>query len=214
MPEFQTITTRLSQDDAELLQRLREQSSQAFEQLVDTYQGPVFGFIYRLLEDPSEAPDVTQEVFLKVFRKLGEFRGECSLKTWIYRIAIHEASNRRRWFFRHRHREKPMVVERDDDGVQWDEQLVDERDTPYEALRRREQIELVAQAIRSMDERLGVALVLRDIEGLSYNEIAETLQISLGTVKSRILRGREALRARLQRQVPELAPDNCALQTE
>jgi RNA polymerase sigma-70 factor, ECF subfamily len=213
MPEFQTITTRLSQDDAELLQRLREQSSQAFEQLVDIYQGPVFGFIYRLLEDPSEAPDVTQEVFLKVFRKLSEFRGECSLKTWIYRIAIHEASNRRRWFFRHRHREKPMVAEGDEDGAQWD-QLVDEGDTPYEALRRREQIELITQAIRGMDERLRVALVLRHIEGLSYNEIAETLQISLGTVKSRILRGREALRARLQREVPELAPENCALQTE
>jgi RNA polymerase sigma-70 factor, ECF subfamily len=213
MPEFQTITTRLSLDDAELLQRLREQSSQAFEQLVDTYQGPVFGFIYRLLEDPSEASDVTQEVFLKVFRKLDEFRGECSLKTWVYRIAIHEASNRRRWFFRHRHRERPMVAERDEDGAQWD-QLVDERDTPYEALRRREQVELVTQAIRAMDERLRVALVLRDIEGLSYNEIAETLQISLGTVKSRILRGREALRARLQREVPELAPENCALQTE
>ncbi len=213
MPEFQTITTRLSQDDSELLRRLREQSSQAFEQLVDTYQGPVFGFIYRLLEDPSEAPDVTQEVFLKVFRKLGEFRGECSLKTWIYRIAIHEASNRRRWFFRHRRREKPMLGEGDEDGSQW-EQLVDGGDTPYEALRRREQVELITQALRGMDERLRVALVLRHIEGLSYNEIAETLQISLGTVKSRILRGREALRARLQREVPELAPENCALQTE
>lgn len=213
MPEFQTITTRLSLGDAELLGRLREQSAGAFEQLVDTYQGPVFGFVYRLLEDPSEASDVTQEVFLKVFRKLGEFRGECSLKTWVYRIAIHEASNRRRWFHRHRHREKPMENEREEDGTHW-EDLVDQRDTPYEALHRREQIELVTQALRSMDERLRVALVLRDIEGLSYNEIAETLQISLGTVKSRILRGREALKARLQHQAPELAPESCALQTE
>jgi RNA polymerase sigma-70 factor (ECF subfamily) len=196
-----------------LLGRLREQSAGAFDQLVDTYQGPVFGFVYRLLEDPSEASDVTQEVFLKVFRKLGEFRGECSLKTWVYRIAIHEASNRRRWFHRHRHREKPMESEREEDGSHW-ENLVDQRDTPYEALHRREQIELVTQTLRSMDERLRVALVLRDIEGLSYNEIAETLQISLGTVKSRILRGREALKARLQRQAPELAPESCALQTE
>ena len=107
----------------------------------------------------------------------------------------------------------PWSREGDEDGAQWD-QLVDEGDTPYEALRRREQIELITQAIRGMDERLRVALVLRHIEGLSYNEIAETLQISLGTVKSRILRGREALRARLQREVPELAPENCALQTE
>jgi RNA polymerase sigma-70 factor (ECF subfamily) len=213
MPEFQSITTRLSQADAELLSRLRERSSRAFEQLVEIYQGPVFGFVYRLLEDPSEAPDVTQEVFLKVFRKLPGFRGECSLNTWIYRIAIHEASNRRRWFFRHRQREKPMENERDDDGAPWDH-LVDQRDTPYEALHRREQIELITQALRDMDERMRVALVLRDIEGLSYNEIADTLQISLGTVKSRILRGREALKARLQRQAPELAPESCALQTE
>jgi RNA polymerase sigma-70 factor (ECF subfamily) len=213
MPEFQTITTRLSQSDAELLGRLREQSSEAFEQLVDTFQGPVFGFVYRLLEDPSEAPDVTQEVFLKIFRKLHEFRGECSLKTWVYRIAIHEASNRRRWFFRHRQREKPIDGEREEDGSHW-ENLVDQRDTPYEALHRREQMELITQALRSMDARMRVALVLRDIEGLSYNEIADTLQISLGTVKSRILRAREALKTRLQREAPELAPENCALQTE
>lgn len=213
MPEFQTITTRLSDADADLLARLRERSSPAFEQLVDTYQGPVFGFVYRLLEDPSEAPDVTQEVFLKVFRKLDDFRGECSLKTWIYRIAIHEASNRRRWFSRHRRREKPMDDGRDEDGSCW-EQLVDQRDTPFDALHRREQAELISQALRHLDERLRVALVLRDIEGLSYNQIAETLEISLGTVKSRILRGREALKTRLQRQAPELAPESCVLQTE
>jgi RNA polymerase sigma-70 factor (ECF subfamily) len=152
-------------------------------------------------------------VFLKVYRKLGDFRGECSLKTWIYRIAIHEASNRRRWFFRHRQREKPLDGERDENGYLW-EQVKDEGDSPYDALRRREQKEIIAQGLRSMDERLRVALVLRDIEGLSYNEIAETLQISLGTVKSRILRGREALKTRLRRQAPELAPDGCVLQTE
>jgi RNA polymerase sigma-70 factor (ECF subfamily) len=213
VPEFQTITSRMSDSDAELLARLRQGSSQAFEQLIDAFQGPVFGFVYRLLGDPSEAPDVTQEVFLKVYRKLGDFRGECSLKTWIYRIAIHEASNRRRWFFRHRHREKPIDGERDEDGFSW-EQLKDNSDTPYDALRRREQREIIAEAVRGMDDRLRVALVLRDIEGLSYNEIAETLQISLGTVKSRILRGREALKTRLRRQAPELAPDGCVLQTE
>jgi RNA polymerase sigma-70 factor (ECF subfamily) len=203
----------LSDCDSELLHRLRQRSSRAFDELVDTYQGPVFGFVYRLLDDPSEASDVTQEVFLKVYRKLDDFRAECSLKTWIYRIAIHEASNRRRWFSRHRRNEKPLDTQREDGGSQWDD-LVDQRDTPYEALRRREQIELIAQALRALDERLRVALVLRDIEGLTYNEIAETLQISLGTVKSRILRGREALKTRLQQQSPELVPGHCALQPE
>jgi RNA polymerase sigma-70 factor (ECF subfamily) len=213
MPDFQTITTRMSDGDVELLGRLRQGSSQAFEELIDACQGPVFGFVYRLLEDPSEASDVVQDVFLKVYRKLSDFRGDCSLKTWIYRIAIHEASNRRRWFFRHRQREKPLDAERDEDGFQW-ERLQDQGDTPFDALQRREQKEIIAQALRSMDKRLRVALVLRDIEGLSYNEIAETLQISLGTVKSRILRGREALKTRLRRQAPELAPDGCVLQTE
>jgi RNA polymerase sigma-70 factor (ECF subfamily) len=213
VPEFQTITTRMSDSDVKLLARLREGSSQAFEELIEAYQGPVFGFVYRLLEDPTEAPDVTQEVFLKVYRKLGDFRAECSLKTWIYRIAIHEASNRRRWFSRHRQRERPLDGERDENGFSW-EQVQDQGDSPYDALRRREQKEMIAQGLRSMDERLRVALVLRDIEGLSYNEIADTLQISLGTVKSRILRGREALKTRLRREAPELAPDGCIFQTE
>lgn len=213
MPEFQTITNRLSDSDAELVKRLRDGSSSAFEELVEAYQGPVFGFVYRLLDDPTEAPDVAQEVFLKVYRKLADFRGECSLKTWIYRIAIHEASNRRRWFFRHRRRERPLEGDGNNENSHW-EYLVDQRDTPFEALQRREQLELIGRTLRTMDERLRVALVLRDIEGLSYNEIAETLEISLGTVKSRILRAREALKSRLQRQVPELVPDGCALQTE
>lgn len=213
MPETQSIALRLNDADSELLGRLRQKCSEAFDELIDTYQGPVFGFVYRLLEDPSEAPDVTQEVFLKVYRKLDEFRGECTLKTWIYRIAIHEASNRRRWFSRHRRHEKPMEGPCEDGASQW-ENVVDRRDTPYEALHRREQMELIAQTLRSVDERLRVAVVLRDIEGLSYNEIAETLQISLGTVKSRILRGREALKTRLRRQAPELVPEHCALQPE
>jgi RNA polymerase sigma-70 factor (ECF subfamily) len=213
VPEFQTITTRLNDEDATLLARLREHSPAAFEQLIDAYQGPVYGFIYRLLDDPSDAPDVTQEVFLKIYRKIGEFRGECSLKTWIYRIAVHEASNRRRWFFRHRNRETPVEGEGDDQGSHW-LYLVDQRDTPFDALQRQEQMELITQALRGMDERLRAAVVLRDIEGLSYTEIADALQISLGTVKSRILRGREALKARLRQMAPELAPDGCAFQTE
>jgi RNA polymerase sigma-70 factor (ECF subfamily) len=87
-------------------------------------------------------------------------------------------------------------------------------DTPFEALHRREQAEALERALRSLDDRLRVAVVLRDIQGLSYNEIAETLEISLGTVKSRILRGREALKAGLQRPQPLSAPRGAALQTE
>ena len=92
-------------DDRDLLQRLKNRRPGAFEEFLDRYQQPIHGFIYRLLDDPSEAPDVTQEVFIKVFLNIGDFRGDSSLKTWVYRIAVHEASNRRRWFARHRRRE-------------------------------------------------------------------------------------------------------------
>ncbi len=184
-------------ENAELTRSLQARQLGAFEELLRLYQGPIYGFVYRLLDDPADAPDVTQEIFLKVFRKINGFRGECSLKTWIYRIAVHEASNRRRWFSRWRRNETSM----DHDEV-WG-MLSDPGDTPYESLQKREQRDLVDAALRGVDERLRSAVVLRDLQGLSYNEIAETLEISLGTVKSRILRGREALKERLV----ELAAD-------
>jgi RNA polymerase sigma-70 factor (ECF subfamily) len=201
----------VAEQDEQMVRRLRARLPAAFEELIDTYQGPIYGFVYRLLDDPSEASDVTQEVFLKVFRKIESFRGESSLKTWIYRIAIHEASNRRRWCARHKGNET-AVDPSQEQGPNW-RNFVD-GDTPFEALHRREQAEALERAMRSLDDRLRVAVVLRDIQGLSYNEIAETLEISLGTVKSRILRGREALKAGLQRPQPLAAPRGAALQTE
>ena len=200
--------------DEGLLYRLRNRRPGAFEELLDLYQQPIHGFVYRLLEDPSEAPDVTQEVFIKVFCKVGDFRGDSSLKTWLYRIAVHEASNRRRWFSRHRRRET-NILDSDDENSGWLSQyLVDQSDSPFEATYRQEQRKLVEMTLRRMDERLRTVVILRDIEGLTYNEISETLQVSLGTIKSRILRGREILRARLQQQMAATAPTGAALQTE
>ena len=184
-------------EDAALVRRLTARSPGAFEDLLSLYQGPIYGFVYRLLDDSADAPDVTQEIFLKVFRKIEGFRGECTLKTWIYRIAVHEASNRRRWFSRWRRNETPM----DGDDI-WN-MVRDPSDTPYDSLQKREQRDLVDEALRGVDERLRTAVVMRDLQGLSYNEIAETLEISLGTVKSRILRGREALKTRLAHMAAE-----------
>ena len=178
-------------EHAGLVRRLQARAPGAFEELLRLYQGPIYGFIYRLLDDPVDAPDVTQEIFLKVFRKINGFRGECTLKTWIYRIAVHEASNRRRWFARWRRNETSM-----DHDEAWN-LLSDPGDTPYEKLQKREQRDLVDEALRGVDERLRSAVIMRDLQGLSYNEIADALEISLGTVKSRILRGREALKMRL-----------------
>lgn len=194
-----------------LVRRLKCGDPDAFEDFLDLYQGPLYGFVYRLLDDPTEAPDVTQEVFLKVFRRIEHFREDSTLKTWVYRIAVHEASNRRRWFARHR-RPEVSVDQQDPDGLSWD-RLCDPGESPFEREVRREQRGLIEEALRGLDDRLRAAVVLRDLEEMSYNEIAQTLEISLGTVKSRILRGREALKERLRRLASE-SLEGASLQTE
>ena len=200
-------------EDAILLQDLQRGAPQAFERLLDQYQQPVCRFVYRLLEDPADAPDVTQEVFVKVFRKVGEFRGDASLKTWIYRIAINEASNRRRWFARHRKNEVSVdsAAEGEVADAEW---FIDRRGTPFDLLSREEVRIAIRKTLGEIDQRLRVAVILRDIEGLSYNEIADTLRVSLGTVKSRILRGREAMKSKLRRQLAVELPGAYVVQPE
>jgi RNA polymerase sigma-70 factor (ECF subfamily) len=199
--------------ETDLLARLQARRPGAFEELLDLYQQPLYRFVFRLLEDPSETADVTQEVFIKVFLKLGDFRGDCSLKTWLYRIAVREASNRRRWFRRHRRPEASYDPAEGVDGAE-PGVFVDRSDTPFDVTYRHEQMALIENALRGMDRRLRLAVILRDIEELSYNEIAEVMQVSLGTVKSRILRGRDALRAALQEQMPAEATEAVPLRAE
>src|SRR5262249_27808938 len=153
-----------------------------------------------------DAPDVVQEVFLKVFRNVGLFRGESSLKTWIYRIAVNEARNQRRWFSRHRRQEVGLESEPGEPfGFQnW---LPDPGRSPFDVTLAHETRERIEEALAQVNPKFRAALVLREIEGLSYEEIAEILEISLGTVKSRILRGRDALRKSLAgRLEPVVAP--------
>ncbi len=194
----------LPEQDLELIEELRAGSDRAFAFLVSTYQRPIYNFVFRLLEDPADAPDVTQEVFFKVFRNIGEFRAECSLKTWIYRIAVNEASNLRRWFSRHR-RNELSLDEREQDHPSLADVLADTQETQYERVLRQERMRAVETALSQVKDSFRAAVVLRDIEGLSYEEIAEVLQVSLGTVKSRILRGREALKHRLLALNPQVA---------
>ncbi len=186
----------LPDQDAELLAELRAGSEQAFASLLAAFERPIYNFLCRLLEDPEEAPDVTQEVFLKVFRNIRRFRGECSLKTWLYRITVNEAYNRRRWFSRHRRRETSLE-EREESSPPVADLLADPRENQYEQLLRRERLQAVERALAEIQETFRVVVVMRDIEGLSYEEIAEILQTPLGTVKSRILRGRETLKQKL-----------------
>jgi RNA polymerase sigma-70 factor, ECF subfamily len=192
-PRLRTESTAQREDD-ELVRRLRAGDEAAYEELLSRFQQPVYNLAYRLLNDPGDASDVVQEVFLKVFRNVGHFRRQSSLKTWIYRITVNEAHNQRRWFFRHRSREVGL----DDEPEQVrTRNVVDSERSPFDCTFDREKHELIESALARINPLFREVVVLRDVEDLSYEEIAEVLQISLGTVKSRILRGREALREEL-----------------
>jgi RNA polymerase sigma-70 factor (ECF subfamily) len=183
-------------DDERLMGRLRAGEPDAYEQLIELYQQPVYNLVCRLMDDPSETPDVVQEVFLKVFRNIGSFRGNSSLKTWIYRISFNEAYNHRRWFSRHKKQE--VGLEKDDEeSIGFSDVLPDRGRSAFDLVSDLETQELIEEALTGLNPAFRAAVVLRDIEDLSYEEIAEVLQVSLGTVKSRILRGREALKKAL-----------------
>src|SRR5690348_1254969 len=184
-PEEDALVTALSQGE-----------EQAYEILIQRYQQPVYNLVCRLMNEPTDASDIVQEVFLKVFRNIAKFRGNSSLKTWIYRIAVNEAYNHRRWFSRHLRREVALAP--DTDAPTYADSLADPSRTPFDLAADRETRALVESALEILNPKFRAAVVLRDIEDLSYEEIASVLEVSLGTVKSRILRGREALRKVLE----------------
>ncbi len=190
----------LSADDARLLRGLRSGIEDAYEELLAKYQQPVYGMVYRLLGNQNDACDVVQEVFLKVFRGVGAFREKSSLRTWIYRIAVNEAHNHRRWFSRHCKREVALDGDESDHYQAYDF-ATDPGRSPFECASDRETRQLVDIALKNINPTFRAAVVLRDIEDLSYEEIAEILEVSLGTVKSRILRGRGALRRELNQRL-------------
>ncbi len=185
-----------AQEERELIAQLIDGQEAAYETLIARFEHPIFNLVSRLTNDPGDAPDVVQEVFLKVFRNVHSFRGQSSLKTWIYRIAVNESRNHRRWFGRHRSQEialEPTPGETHS-YLDW---LPDPARSPMELAMDHERETLIEAALAEINPHYRAALVLRELEGLSYDEIAEILETSLGTVKSRILRGREALRERL-----------------
>ncbi len=184
-------------NDALLVEGLRNGEEHAYEALIARFEQPIYNLVVRLLRDSSDAADVVQEVFLKVFRSIGHFRGQSSLKTWIYRIAVNETYNYRRWFGRRRGREVGIEDEQFE-GMTLEQVLPDRGLSPFEITLDHETKTRIEEALAQLKPAFRSAVVLRDVEGLAYEEIAEILQISLGTVKSRILRGREALRKQLQ----------------
>jgi RNA polymerase sigma-70 factor (ECF subfamily) len=189
----------LQSEETALVAELRAGSEEAFAWLIARYHKPIFSLLARTVQDRAEAADLTQEVFVKVFRGVGNFHGESSLRTWIYRIALHEASNQRRWWKRHKQREVPIDQEicEGDSGtpVRLKEMLVDPAESPYEMAAHAEDRARVEAALQQVPEPFRTTLILRDIEGFVYEEVAEMLGVNLGTVKSRLVRGRACLKA-------------------
>jgi RNA polymerase sigma-70 factor (ECF subfamily) len=200
----------ITNEDAALLADLKAGSEAAFAMLIAQYHQPLYSLIARNINDPADAADITQEVFIKVFRSIRGFNGDASLRTWLYRIALHEASNQRRWWSRHKRQEITIDTtyepEEDDSNSSLGIALADQRDSPFDQAAQSELREQVEAALRQLPEAYRTVVVLREIEGFAYEEIAEILEINLGTVKSRLTRGRSALRALLS--VVERTPAN------
>jgi RNA polymerase sigma-70 factor (ECF subfamily) len=167
----------------------------ACTRLVSDHQRMVYQLSLHLLGDPQEALDLSQEVFLRVFRTLPQFRGQSALKTWIYRIVINQASNRQRWW-RRRHRSQQVPL---DAHVEANGDLKDETGTvaPDRALGQKEVAAQVWRALDKLPFDQRAVVVLREIDEMSYDEIADSLGVAVGTVKSRLARAREQLRAAL-----------------
>ena len=183
-------------DESELVNELQAGSETAFDWLVTHYHGPVYNLILSMLGDASDAADGTQEVFLKAFRGIRCFRQGSSLKTWLYRIAIREALNHKRWF--KRHLQKNVSIDAEPEEGHNAIEIEDLGATPFDQLAAHEVQQAVHYALQEIPHVFRGAVILRDLEGLSYEEIADVLECSVGTVKSRILRGRRALKDLLE----------------
>ena len=186
--------------DGAVVAELKAGSEEAYAWLIGEFHQPIYSLVYRILTDPSDAADTTQEVFLKVFRGMKHFNGQSSLKTWIYRIAVHEASNRRRWWFRHKAKETSMEpLDNTTDAGSVRDALIDERESPFDSAAHEEVRARVEMELRRVPEPYRSTVILRDLEEMSYEEIAEVLDISLGTVKSRIRLALGRLREALEK---------------
>jgi RNA polymerase sigma-70 factor, ECF subfamily len=197
--------------EAAIVAELKAGSEEAYAWLIGEFHQPVYSLVYRIVSDSADAADTTQDVFLKVFRGMKHFHGESSLKTWIYRIAIHEASNRRRWWFRHKAKETSIEPMQSESALEFvpsiKDTLVDDEESPFECAAHEEVRAKVEEELRKVPEPYRTTVVLRDLEEMSYEEIAEITRVSLGTVKSRLTRGREALRQRLTGYVEEVGAE-------
>ena len=188
-----------SSAESEFIDRLRQGDTAAFEELVAERSGEIYGLLFRLTENAEEARDLTQETFLRAFQNIDRFRGDADVRTWIYRIAINQARNRYRWW-RRRRRDSTVSLEttRGESNQTVSETLVEQSQNPELQTLARERENLLRAALQRLAIAYRETVILRDIEGFSYEEIALTLGINVGTVKSRLARGRQELRKKLE----------------
>ena len=195
-----TMVEARPQIEAQFIERLKRGDAAAFETLVNERSGEIYGLLYRLTESSEEARDLTQETFLRAFQSIAHFRGESDLRTWIYRIAINQARNRWRWW---RRRRRDVTVSIDAPQPNGQASLAsslksDNGTNPETDALAHERERALRKALSSLKHVYREAVVLRDIEGFAYEEIAVALDISVGTVKSRLARGRQELRRKLE----------------
>lgn len=191
----------LDAQEAVFVARLQANEDAAYDELVRTYHASIFHVAFRMLGDSNDAADTVQEIFLKVFRNVQGFRGDSSLKTWIYRIAFSEILNRLRWWKR-RFRSATVSLDENSEGRGVAFVLSAPGPTPLQALEAKERGGAIQQALTKLSGEHRSIVILRDIEGFSYSEIAEILGISAGTVKSRLARARADMKKSLARYLP------------
>jgi RNA polymerase sigma-70 factor (ECF subfamily) len=197
---YNWVDRGLNAEEALFVARLQANEDAAYDELVRTYSASIFHVAYRMLGDSAESSDVVQEIFLKVFRNIGGFKGEAALKTWIFRIALSEILNRLRWWKRRRRFATMSLDEQPNgNGTISAHAVASPSPTPEEVLQSKEEEGAIQEALGKLSKDHRSIIVLRDIEGFSYNEIADVLGVSVGTVKSRLARARGDLKKSLVR---------------
>lgn len=187
------------ESDQALVERVQAGDKRAFDLLVSKYHQRVIRLISRLVRNPSEVEDIAQEAFIKAYRSIGQFRGDSAFYTWLYRIAVNSAKNA---LMASNRRPIPMSdlmkSDESEEGEAWPIEAAIDHQTPEALLASRQVAQTVDAAIQSLAEDLRTAIMLREIEGLTYEEIAEAMNCPIGTVRSRIFRARETIAKQLR----------------
>ena len=190
----------MPRSDEILVAKCQKGDKQAFELLIKKYQRRIFHLIYRITQDPAVVESLAQEVFLKAYRSISSFRGSSRFYTWLYRIAVNTSLSYIKKESVAENREKRVDYDLDTSNLSVDSMRIED---PEELLMRKEFLKQVVGSLRRLPEELRTAVVLREFTGLNYEEIAEVMEIPLGTVRSRIFRARSRLREMLEPYVYE-----------